>query len=140
MNARCLKILIAVVCVATSASACRKKSAGHSNSDFERAASKFAVADPAPTAEPPPTGAPPAPAPAQEMQQAVQAYKGGQFEDAVVRLQRLRATPAMSGQQRMALNDAMAAVMTDIYALAAKGDPRAIQAVKQYEQLQTQRR
>jgi hypothetical protein len=74
------------------------------------------------------------------MQQAVQAYKGGQFEDAVVRLQRLRATPAMSAQQRMALNDAMAAVMTDIYALAAKGDPRAVQAVKQYEQLQTQKR
>ncbi len=40
----------------------------------------------------------------------------------------------------MAMNDAMAAVMTDIYALAAKGDGRAIQAVKQYEQLQTRQR
>lgn len=74
------------------------------------------------------------------MQQAVQAYKGGQFEDAVVRLQKLRATPAMSPQQQMALNDAMAAVMTDIYALAAKGDLRAVQAVKQYEKMQTQKR
>lgn len=45
----------------------------------------------------------------------------------------------MTGPQRMALNDAMAAVMNDIYALAAKGDARAIQAVKQYEKMQTQR-
>jgi hypothetical protein len=29
--------------------------------------------------------------------------------------------------------------MGEIYALAAKGDSRAIQAVKQYEQLQTRR-
>ncbi len=74
------------------------------------------------------------------MQQAVQSYKAGQFEDAVVRLQQLRATPTMSAQQRMALNDAMAAVMGDIYALAAKGDPRAVQAVKQYELLQNKPR
>ncbi len=133
-------MLIAVACAAVTVSACRKKSTAHSNSDLDKAASNFVVADPGPAAAPLPTGAPPAPAPAQEMQQAVQAYKGGQFEDAVVRLQRLRATPAMSAQQRMALNDAMAAVMTDIYALAAKGDPRAIQAVKQYELLQTQKR
>jgi len=140
MSARFLIILVAVIGVAVTASACRKKSTGHSNSDLDKAASNFVEADPAPAASPPTPGAPPAPAPAQEMQQAVQAYKGGQFEDAVVRLQRLRATPAMSAQQRMALNDAMAAVMTDIYALAAKGDPRAVQAVKQYEQLQTQKR
>ncbi|MDB6113045.1 MAG: hypothetical protein JWR69_4795, partial [Pedosphaera sp.] len=37
-----------------------------------------------------------------------------------------------------AVNDAMAAVMGEIYALAAKGDARAIQAVKLYEQMQTQ--
>ncbi len=74
------------------------------------------------------------------MKQAVDAYKGGQLEDAVTRLQKLRATPTMTAQQRMALNDAMAAVMTDIYAQAAKGDARAIAAVKRYEQMQTQRR
>jgi hypothetical protein len=33
----------------------------------------------------------------------------------------------------------MAAVMTEIYSLAAKGDARAKLAVKQYEQMQTQR-
>jgi hypothetical protein len=31
----------------------------------------------------------------------------------------------------------MAAVMTEIYARAAKGDARAIQAVQQYEEMQT---
>jgi hypothetical protein len=88
-----------------------------------------------PQPEPAPVVAPP---PAQEMQQAVAAYKSGDLQDAVTRLQKLRATPVMSPQQRIALNDAMAAVMSEIYALAAKGDARAIQAVKQYEQMQTQ--
>lgn len=74
------------------------------------------------------------------MQQAIVAYKAGQLEDAVTRLQRLRATPTMSPQQRMALNDAMGAVMTEIYSLAAKGDSRAIMAVKQYEKMQTEHR
>ena len=88
-------------------------------------------------AAPTPTAAP---APAQEMKQAMAAYKGGELQDAVTRLQKLRATPVLTPQQRIALNDAMAAVMTEIYALAAKGDARAIQAVKQYERMQTQLR
>ena len=88
----------------------------------------------------PPPDATPAPAPAQEMKQAVAAYKSGDLEDAVTRLQKLRATPVMSPQQRMALNDAMAAVMGEIYGLAANGNQRAIQAVKQYETLQTKPR
>jgi hypothetical protein len=33
----------------------------------------------------------------------------------------------------------MAAVMTDVYSRASKGDARAQQAVKQYEQSKTQR-
>lgn len=85
--------------------------------------------------EPAPTAAPP---PAQEMRQAVAAYKSGDLQDAVTRLQKLRATPVMSPQQRIALNDAMAAVMSEIYSLAEKGNARAIQAVKKYEDLQTQ--
>ena len=114
------------------------------NSQLEKAARELdkapvaqpAAAAPQPTATPTPTAAPP-PAPAQEMNQAIVAYKAGNLEDAVTRLQRLRATPVMSPQQRMALNDAMAAVMTEIYALAAKGDSRAQMAVKQYEKMQT---
>jgi len=74
------------------------------------------------------------------MRDAVAAYKAGKLEDAVTRLQKLRATPVMAPEQRIALNDAMATVMSEIYALAAKGDPRAVAAAKQYEQMQTQRR
>jgi hypothetical protein len=75
--------------------------------------------------------------PAQQMQQAITAYKAGELEDAVTRLQKLRATSALTPQQRMALQDSVAAVMTEIYGQAAKGDPRAILAVKQYEEMQT---
>lgn len=39
----------------------------------------------------------------------------------------------------MALNDAMAAVMSEVSTLAAKGDPGAAEALQQYEKLQTQR-
>ena len=37
----------------------------------------------------------------------------------------------------MAVQDGVAAVMAELYSLAAKGDGRAIAAVKQYEQMQT---
>ena len=82
----------------------------------------------------------PAPPPAQEMREAVAAYKSGNLQDAVARMQKLRATPVMTPQQRIAINDAMAAVMGEIYSLAANGDQRAVQAVKQYEELQTRPR
>ena len=99
---------------------------------------------PAPSASPSPaTPVVESPQPAattpEHMRAAIAAYKAGKLEDAVTRLQKLRATPAMSPEQRIALNDAMAAVMSEIYAQAAKGDSRASAAVKQYEQMQTQR-
>jgi hypothetical protein len=71
------------------------------------------------------------------MQQAVAAYKAGQLEDAVTRLQLLRMTPVLTPDQRMALQDSIAAVMTEIYTMAEKGDTRAIAAVMQYEKMQT---
>jgi hypothetical protein len=128
---------------------CSKKT--DASAEMEKAASALATAepipDPAAAAQPaqPIQAAPapdttPSPAPAAQMNQAMVAYKAGNLEDAVTRLQNLRAMPTMTSQQRMAMNDAMAAVMSDIYILASKGDSRAIQAVKQYEQMQTQRR
>ena len=75
--------------------------------------------------------------PVQQVNQAMAAYKSGDYEDAVTRLHTLRAKAAMSPQQTMALQDAMAAVMTDVYDRASKGDARAIQAVKQYKEMQT---
>jgi hypothetical protein len=82
--------------------------------------------------------APPA-TPARQMQQALASYKAGELEDAVTRLQKLRTTTVLTAQQRMAVQDSVAAVMTEIYELASKGDTKAIQAVKQYEEMQTSR-
>jgi len=115
------------------------------NTELEKAAREMQKADTAPTPAAP--AAPvaeaqsrPAAPPAQEMNQAVAAYKAGQVEDAVTRLQRLRATPTLTPEQRIALNDAMAAVMSQISAQAAKGDSKAIEALKQYDKMQNERR
>ncbi|HEX5218791.1 MAG TPA: hypothetical protein VFZ59_04430 [Verrucomicrobiae bacterium] len=122
---------------------CREKV--DANSQLEKAAREL-DARPAAQLQPTPQPGSPTPpgdstqppaAPAQEMNQAMIAYKAGNLEDAVTRLQRLRATPAMTPQQRIALNDAIGAVMTEVYSLAAKGDSRAQMAVKQYEKMQT---
>ncbi len=147
--------LIACASAALLVCGCGQKT--DADSELERAARALQEAEPAPApgSSPAPVTSPvyvpsgtaaqpaqaqPTPPPAEQMSEAMTAYKSGNLEDAVTRLQRLRATPAMTPQQRMALNDAMAAVMTEIYSLAAKGDARAIQAVKQYEAMQSQQR
>jgi hypothetical protein len=123
--------------------------------ELEKAANLLAKAEPAlPTPEPAPEPQAPAfaepavPAgsaavsgqtPSQCMRLAISAYKAGELEDVVTRLQKLRATPTLTAQQRMAVQDGVAAVMTEIYTLASKGNTRAIQAVQQYEQMQTMR-
>ena len=118
------------------------------NTELQKAAAAMAQGDPAPSAvateavqqtaaAAPAAQTAPATTPAQEMNQAMTAYKAGDLDDAVRRLQKLRATPVLSAEKRMALNDATAAVMAEIYALADKGDARAIQAVKLYEEMQT---
>jgi hypothetical protein len=108
--------------------------------ELEKAAAEMAKTETAPAA--PDTGpglAPANPPPAQQVQQAIADYKAGKMEDTVTRLQLLRATAVLSPQQRMALQDSVAAVMTEVYTLAEKGDPRAIAAVAQYEKMQTAR-
>jgi hypothetical protein len=110
------------------------------------------AASPAPVPAPAPEPTPNAPAepvaiaqpdlppsPAQQMQLAIRSYKSGELEDAVVRLQKLRMTPTLTSQQRMSLQDSVAAVMTEVYTLASQGNERAVQAVKQYEEMQTSR-
>jgi len=107
--------------------------------ELEKAASAVRTepATPAPDANPGPTSA--GPAPASQVQAAIADYKAGKMEDAVTRLQLLRATPALTPQQRMALQDSVAAVMAEVYSLAEKGDQRAIAAVAKYEAMQTHR-
>lgn len=81
----------------------------------------------------------PGPAPAEQVKAAVADFKAGKMEDAVTRLQLLRAQPVMSPEQRMALQDSIASVMQEIYAMAQNGDARAKAAVAQYERMQTGR-
>jgi len=136
--------------LALAVSGCSRKT--DAKTELEKAASALSAAEPAPVAPLPVPSQPTqpveatttpqavaAPSTSQQMKQALAAYKAGNLEDAVTRLQKLRATSAMSPEQRIALNDAMAAVMTEIYSLAEKGDARAKLAVKQYEQMQTRR-
>jgi len=114
------------------------------NSELEKAAKVLGPAD-QPAAAPAQPGqsagatATPQQSPRQQMDQAMTLYKSGDYENAMNRLQTLRERPALSPQQNMAIQDAMAAVMTDVYLRASKGDARAQQAVKQYEQSKTQR-
>ena len=122
-----------------------KKDAVGELENAANAMAKLEVAQPAAAPSQPPAAnqaspspeTPAAPPPAQQMKQALAAYKAGNLEDAVIRLQILRATPVLTPDQRMALNDSIAAVMTEVYAMAEKGDSRAIAAVMQYEKIQT---
>lgn len=127
------------VCLAFAilASACRKQE--DPVNELEKAAAAMAKPAPAPDPTSVPAPALAGPPPAQQMHQAIEDYKAGKMEDAVTRLQLLRSTPVMSPQQRMALQDSIAAVMTQVYELAEKGDPRAIAAVARYEKMQTAR-
>ena len=103
-------------------SACHKQSAVN---ELEKAAAAMTKTETAPAAPDPARDREVAsPPPAQQVQQALTDYKAGKMEDAVTRLQMLRATPVLSPQQRMALQDSVAAVMTEVYTLAQKGDPR----------------
>jgi|SRR5579862_9654711 len=107
-------------------------------SELEKTASTMTSAQPAaPAANTSPAPEPAGPPPAQQVQAALADYKAGKMEDAVTRLQLLRAVPTLTPEQRMALQDSVAAVMTEIYTLAGKGDPRAIAAVAAYEKMQT---
>jgi hypothetical protein len=76
---------------------------------------------------------------AQQMSQALTAYKAGDYSDAIARLQWLRTKATRTPEQTMAIQDAMAAVMTELYARAEKGDARAQQALKQHQEMRNKR-
>lgn len=102
--------------------------------DLEKTAAILEAAPAEPTSD-----GTPAIAPAEQLKTAMEDYKAGKMEDAVTRLQLLRATSTLSPEQRIALQDSVASVMAEIYVLAEKGDARAIAAVAQYERMQTRR-
>ncbi len=126
-----------LMAIVVALSACRKQDPVVELEKAAVAMEKMETAPAAPDAGPRPD--PASPPPAKQVQQAIADYKAGNMEDAVTRLQLLRSMPVMSPQQRMALQDSVAAVMTEIYVLAEKGDPRAIAAVAQYQRMQNTR-
>jgi len=143
--------VIIVLCVSLPVMLAGCKKEADATTELEQAVTVLERA-PAPAARPPaqtaqpyqPTPAPaqtvaPTPAPKQQMTEAMAAYKAGNLEDAVTRLQKLRSARAVTPEQHIAVNKAIAAVMSEIYPLADQGDARAIQAVKQYERMQMQR-
>jgi predicted small lipoprotein YifL len=106
-------------------------------SEIDKATQVMAqTASPPATAAATPTAVAAPPPAAQQMNEAVASYKNGDLEDAVTRFQRMRNHGALTGEQLQALNNAMAAVMGDIYMRAAKGDAKAQAAVKEYERMQ----
>lgn len=75
-------------------------------------------------------------APAQQLDDALAAYKSGDYQNAVIQLQAMRFHAHMTGAQLLALNSATDAVMNDLYARMAKGDEQAQAAIKEYQRLQ----
>jgi hypothetical protein len=150
LNQSTLGWLAIGVIASTLMAGCSRKA--DAKTELEKAASVLAQEDkgpaapapspaqPAPTAQAPtvtePVAPPPIPA-SQQMQEAMASYKTGQLEDAVTRLQKLRRTPTLTAEQRIAVQNSVAAVMNEIYEMASKGDARAIAAVRQYEEMQT---
>jgi len=127
-----LRFLLPLLLTVSLATACKKEdpvaALEKSAADLEKTPAAPAEGD-----------APVGPAPAEQVKQAVADFKAGKMEDAVTRLQLLRAQPVMTPDQRMALQDSIASVMQEIYAMALNGDARAKAAVAQYERLQTAR-
>ena len=108
--------------------------------EMEKAPETPAPAAVAPAAAPQqPVNAAPPPSMGVQMNQAVTAYQGGNFVDAVTRLQQLRAMKGKTPEQTLALQEAIASVMGELYTRASKGDTRAQAAVKEYERIQTMR-
>ena len=136
LSVKCLHCAL-LAAIALALSACQKQDPVVELEKAAAAMDKVEAAPAAPEASPNP--APAGPPPGKQVQQAIADYKAGNMEDAVTRLQLLRSMPAMSPQQRMALQDSIAAVMTEIYTLAEKGDARAIAAVAQYQKMQNAR-
>ena len=81
-------------------------------------------------------GSPPA---SQQVNEALTAYKGGSYADAIGCMELARLNPNKTPAQTMAIQDAMAAVMADLYTRAAKGDVAAQRAIAQYQENRNKR-
>jgi hypothetical protein len=108
---------------------------GDANAEMAKAVKELEQAAPGQPSAPASTGPPVA----QQMNEAMVAYKGGDYLEAVMRLEVLRSKAIKTPDQTMAVQNAMAAVMTELYSRAEKGDTRAQQAIKQYQEERNRR-
>ncbi len=83
-----------------------------------------------PTAAATPAAPPGVPPPNAFLQEAVTAMKTNGYVEALVPLQALRRHPGLNANQLTAVQDAMAAVQTELARRADQGDARAAQALQ----------
>ena len=74
-----------------------------------------------------------------QVSQALDSYKAGNYEAALGNMNAVIWNANKTPAQTIAVQDAMAALMTDLYARAAKGDVAAQQAIKNYQEMQNKR-
>ena len=78
-------------------------------------------------------------APAQQVSQALTSLKEGKYTETITYMESARSNPRKSPEQMMAIQNAMAAVMNDLYARAANGDAAARQAINKYNEERNRR-
>ncbi len=83
----------------------------------------------------PPTQLPPA----QQVSQALTSLKAGKYADTIIYMESARSNPNKSPAQMMAIQDAMASVMNDLYTRAANGDAAARAAINKYNEERNRR-
>ena len=88
---------------------------------------------PAPQAAAQPSANAPTALPAQQVSQALASLKEGKYTETIVQMEKARYNPNKTPQQMIAIQDAMAAVMSDLYTRAANGDSAAKQAIAKYQ-------
>ena len=71
--------------------------------------------------------------PAQQVSQALNALKAGKYSETISQMEMARSNPSKTPQQMIAIQDAMASVMSDLYTRAANGDAAAKQAIAKYQ-------
>lgn len=72
--------------------------------------------------------------PVHQVSQALASLKAGNYSDTISQMESARINPNKTPQQMMAIQDAMASVMVDLYNRAANGDAAAQQAIKKYQE------
>lgn len=75
----------------------------------------------------------------QQVSQALTSLKAGKYTDTIIYMESARSNPNKTPAQMMAIQDAMAAVMNDLYTRAANGDMLAQQAIKKYQEERNRR-